>query len=268
MKQNDSPGRKYLRSEAGPLHWSQLDESQLKAFKRLMEMLEEAIDGLPCLDRHEKRTTKKDTIPPWFDFYRENRLVLLHGARGTGKTSVMLSLIDTCMQKMVEEREYLIEQKLHKIRCRTIWLEPLDMEPLPGPANLLAAVLARIETAFKLYIPLTTTQDDCRGPRGILELCPDYLEAFQKLQRIQADVALAWDGNISERGAHLDPDSYAVEVIRAENARLSLNKHLSGTLDDLAKNISSVCGVTNPIFVLPVDDLDLNPTRCLEILRL
>jgi hypothetical protein len=48
-----------------------------------------------------------------------------------------------------------------------------------------------------------------------------------------------------------------------------LNKNLSRALDELVAIIPRVCGVTDPIFVLPVDDLDLNPAvRCLEVLRL
>lgn len=261
--QNNSPNRKrLLRTEAGLLKRHQLDAHQQQAFIRILEMLVEAVAGLDSRDRQDKRTT--ETLPPWFDFHRENRVALLEGARGTGKTSVMLSLIHACMQE--ENRE--VEPKLGRLRCRTIWLEPLDMEPLPGPTNLLAAILARIGEAIKHYIPQSTTEDGRRGPRGILELCPGYLDALEDLQRLQADAALAWDGNIAERGGHLDPDSYAMEVIRAERARLLLNRNLSNTLNNLAENISSACGVTNPIFVLTVDDLDLNPTRCLEILRL
>ena len=146
------------------------------------------------------------------------------------------------------------------------------MDPLPGPTNLLAAVLTRIESAVRQFVvPYTTGHGqptDRQGPTGMLELCPDYLDALQSLQRLQTDVALAWDGNLPRRGDHLDPDAYALEVLRAERARLSLTGNLTRTLDDLAGSLFRGCGVTDPLFVLPIDDVDLNPLRSLEILRL
>lgn len=56
--------------------------------------------------------------------------------------------------------------------------------------------------------------------------------------------------------------------MRAERSRLSLNHYLSKALDELAEKVFQGYGVTNPLFVLPVDDVDLNPCRCLELLRL
>ena len=49
-------------------------------------------------------------------------------------------------------------------------------------------------------------------------------KALQRLQRLQTAVAVAWDGNLPARSGELDPDSYTVELLRAERSRLSL-KH-------------------------------------------
>jgi hypothetical protein len=182
--ENNSLGIKHLRSEAGSLHWNRLDDSQFKALIRIMDLLGEAIETLLSPSSPDKRGTQTASLPPWFDEYRDNRMVLLDGSRGTGKTSVMLSLIHCCeIQKSQfdshwdeckcdcthresdnssqrkndcetsnEERvkKAELEKKLRRLRGRIIWLEPLDMEPLPGTANLLAAVLARIEDASNL----------------------------------------------------------------------------------------------------------------------
>ena len=92
---------------------------------------------------------------------------------------------------------------------------------------------------------------------------PDYRNAMLELQRLQANIALAWGGNLAARQGHLDPDSFAVEVIRTERARLSLHNNLEMVLDQLARSTSR-----SPLFILPIDDFDLNPPACLDLLRL
>ena len=81
-----------------------------------------------------------------------------------------------------------------------------------------------------------------------------------ELQRLKSDVSLAWDGNIDQRAAQLDPDAYAQEVMRAESARLGLNRRLSDVLAKLAHVEHCRNQKRGPVlFVLPVDDFDLNP---------
>lgn len=95
--------------------------------------------------------------------------------------------------------------------------------------------------------------------------------ALLQLQCLQTAVAIAWDGNLPVRGGQLDPDTYAVELLRAEHSRLSIKHELSVCLDALADAFypaAAAAPVTNPLFVLPVDDVDLDPLRCLEILKL
>jgi hypothetical protein len=87
--------------------------------------------------------------------------------------------------------------------------------------------------------------------------------------KLQHDVALAWDGNIEKRAANVDPDVYAVEVLRAEQNRLRLDQRISKSLNDLHKLFIKPCrGDVEHLFVLPIDDSDLNPHRCLELIKL
>src|SRR5262245_39881816 len=51
--------------------------------------------------------------------------------------------------------------------------------------------------------------------------------------------------------------------MRTERARLSLYENLSEVLDRLARYESG-----NPLFILPIDDFDLNPPVCLGLLQL
>jgi hypothetical protein len=187
--------------------------------------------------------------------------------RGMGKTSVLLTL------KRLTERDQ-VGQPLPQpenpglyaeLRSRLVWLEPIDMEALTEPTNLLAATLARIDEAVRALSPGGEPEDY----RGFLDHTPEHHMALSKLHELENNVALAWDGNLGSRGAHVDPDTFAVEVMRTERARLALNRHLRNALDELAARFFSRnrSASENPLFVLPVDDFDLNPLRCLDMLR-
>src|SRR5262245_6091115 len=80
---------KQLRPEARPAEWGKLDAGQKKAFQRLVELIAEAIGDLP-----EKQSR---VVPPGDPYTRlsqskSSRTAFLSGGRGTGKTTVLLSL--------------------------------------------------------------------------------------------------------------------------------------------------------------------------------
>jgi hypothetical protein len=267
-----------LRPEARALEWIDLDNAQQDAVKKVVALMVEAIDRLQPGER------KKRTPAPAGDLFlidedRSSRMVLLSGERGTGKTSVLLSL-----KRLIERHrqtpappsdgdgpkkgqpEKDVEDRIIRLARQVVWLEPIDMEPLAEPTNLLAAILARLSAAADAR----SGGEEGQGHHGLLEPSPAYHQALLKLRRLETSVALAWDGNLADRGAQLDPDNFAVEVMRTERARLSLNPSLHQALESLAGKVfcgRGTDGVTNPLFVLPVDDFDLNPLRCLELLR-
>ena len=194
------------------------------------------------------------------DQVRASRIVLLSGERGTGKTTVLLSIMKDCRDARVSGQKNSDDDPLlHRVATRTIWLEPIDMETLPSSANLLAAILTRIEHASRGF--QKQKPQGLRQRRGLLD--EEHLrDPFAPLKQLQTQVAIAWDGNLGARSGNLDLDAYAVELLRAERSRLSLNGNFSEALDELANVMGD-----DPMFVLFVDDFDLNPSRSLEILN-
>jgi hypothetical protein len=184
----------------------------------------------------------------------------------------MLSVLRASLHS--DDTEYPLElaRAVRKMRAQTVWLEPIALEPLPNSANLLAALLVRIDRAVQTRTAASgkgAGDATDRGRGSALALMSDQQSALLQLQRLQTAVAVAWDGNLPARGGYLDPDTYAVELVRAEQSRLSIKSELSVCLDALADAFYAVpAPVTNPLFVLPVDDVDLDPSRCLEILKL
>ena len=257
-----------IRPEAGALSWDMMDENQQKAFRRIVETIYDAIGSLPekaAAPRREKLSI--DTPLGWASGDRSTKTVFLSGGRGSGKSSVLRSLIESTLIDSTSEFDEGLDRKVSDLRNRVIWLEPIDLEPLPESTNLLAAILARVEEACRRVAEPDSSRSD-RDYGGLLELAQDYRGAMKRLQELQNSVALAWDGNLPQRSEHLDPEVYAVEVSRIERSRLSINRMMSTVLEEISYHVFRGKRIQNPLFVLPIDDFDLNPTSCLELLRL
>lgn len=252
-----------LRIEAAPAQWSELDSPQRQAYRQLAQMIVEAIREMPSPDA---QVTPHETM-------RRTRTAFVTGGRGAGKTTVLTSLI---RDSLGSPRDNAFEGKdigdpdangcqslVNAMRGHVVWLETLDMEPLPQNANLMASILARLEDATKRHGTVAGSVE----PRGLLEPSSEYHTALLELQRLQTDVALAWDGNLEQRQGQIDPDAFAVEMMRTERARLSINTKFTETLRGLAKHVFRNGDLQDPLFILPVDDFDLNPPNCLDLLR-
>jgi predicted ATPase len=137
---------KYLRPEARPADWRSLDEAQQKAFRQVVERATEAIETIP--DPKLRREARLESTH-WLSEDRTSRTVFLSGARGTGKTTVMMSLIKASTEESGEAVRKSFPEDLHYglnlMRQRALWLEPVDMASPSPSANLLAAFMARIE---------------------------------------------------------------------------------------------------------------------------
>lgn len=284
-----SKGVRFSRPEAQTFDYNRLTDSQKAAVERILNILKEAQAEL---NNHKNEKYPIDDFPGLFSVPEKNssRVLLLSGGRGSGKTSVLYSLLKflhdrdekcderensdespDCNKKSKDskkkEQEFL--KKCHEVNKRFIWLQPLEMETLPQSTNLLAAILNRIDEAvcrFRGPHPKTHQSPSAYSPYQLNHDEHDVMLAFSELQK---DVALAWDGNIEKRAANVDPDLYAVEVLRAEHKRLKLNDRIKECLDNLHKLFIKPCTRgSEHLFVLPIDDFDLNPHRCLELIQL
>jgi hypothetical protein len=243
----------FRRLEAHPFGWSRLTERQKQAVSFMSRLLTEAIDGL----------AKVQEAGPELDFNRFAQLGFIDGDRGTGKTSILLVLRQLTSPKDRESLAGLPDEvrQLHERRDRLVWLDTLDMEPLSGQANLLAAILARVAERAQL--------SERRTPgrlRPAFDELDDLEQALSDLQTLEVDAVLAWQGTNAQRAVRTEPNTYAVEVMTNERAGL----RLSARFDKVLAKFSKLLATTDkpPLFVLPVDDFDLAPTRCLELLRI
>jgi|GEM_PF-4649443 len=264
-----------LRREACPLGYADLDEKQKEGFDRIVAALNEAVELLePASAKRKPLARSWNPWKPKTD--KRSNLLFLSGERGTGKTTLMLSMFGhfvdpEAFDAQKDSGEPIVSSNLAR---RTLWLAPIDMEPLPKPTNLFAAILARIEHALDQQIESPDDTEarasSARFP-GMFEDAGTqraYRDCLKKLRTLQRDASTAWDGNLSTRAGQLDTDQYFHEVVRAERARVDMTHLLDDVLDYLAEHAPWCGDLTNPLFVLPIDDIDLNPAQAVDLLNL
>src|SRR5271166_5307407 len=141
-----SDNEAFLRPEANALPYEWLTSQQMNAFGLMARMLAQAVP---------EGETKVRT-----------RVLLLSGERGTGKTTVLLSLIkstrnyawsesrlsetrtSTKIPQEVQREFEKLRPDLAKISSPNVeWLETLELSSLPASAQLFSAILVRIEEA-------------------------------------------------------------------------------------------------------------------------
>ena len=268
------PDYDLLRVEANPAKtWQELTEQQQLGLEKLLKMLEQAVNRSKGM-KHLRHSNKL----PWLNYDKCSQLAFIDGKRGTGKSTLMATLVSLLSGDVFSDLSETIATgnknkeevcKLAKSLAKSIIiLEPLDMEPLPAGTPILAAILARLERSVQHYC------GDSRS-RGLLDSDLDDNREVIRFQQFKAKIARALDSNLAARKSSLDREQYGQAVIEQEDDRLELIAnltevltHLSKAIGNFAKQGGSSSDEPNHLFLVPVDDVDLNPERCLELLRL
>jgi hypothetical protein len=244
------------RPEALPLDWKLLSERQQRAVVDVSWLM---LEALASLDQRPASNLAQMADPP-LDPDRRSQIAFIDGDRGTGKTSVLLTLRRVTSEGIYAQPMPEPVERLRAAGRRIKWLETLDMEPLSHGTNLFAAILARVAA---------TVDHDLVSPPMATALTDSRL-GFEKtsadLRQLQNDAAIVWD-RMDVGAPDGDPQVRALWVNQAEKAALDLHGRLGRVMDGVAK-LLSLASKQEMLFVLPVDDFDLSPGHCLELLRL
>lgn len=262
-----------IRKESIPRPWAELDEAQRKALCHLIKMLKEY-----SIRANEAPSAEEEALHRLYPGLRLNddsNLLFLDGDRGTGKSTVLYSLLrasienpDHFFKEANEEDSKEQKKEVESIlktfnRASLIWLDTLDLELLPNPANLFAALMVRIEEVFKRE---GLNKDDGLFPFESALFPSQSEHPWNTFSQLMRSVSIAWSSNIENRKG-TDPDTYSEEVIKTERSRLKL-KNFDKAIRGLVELLAKKCGGTKPLFILPVDDADLNPLRALDLFQL
>ena len=268
----------YLRPEAQPVSaWSQLTQHQRNALEQLANMLFEASKRTSVDTRSKKEL-------PWLFNETRTQLAFVNGKRGTGKTTLMTTLASGIFQpdcflefenetattqsdanppdQRVSDPQYRrVKDLLTQLKDCVICVQPLEMEGLPENTPLMVAILARILRAVEL------SQHACAPSGGDREQ--------RRFRQFLVRVSQSIESNLPQRRGQLDPEQYGQAVFDEEQKRLQLPSDLDVILKELSNRIigraQGDCSNRQrprPLFLIPIDDVDLNPRRCTELLRL
>lgn len=261
---------KSVRKESTPLVYGLLTSDQQASFNKVCGLINDLADS----------EGSSGGGSDWFDSFlpslrdsRLNQVVLIDGGRGSGKTTVLLTLLRAWSLALRGRTSELAAsgytEKGGVATDRVIVpVGIVDLDPLPEGTNLM------LHLAGQLYRVVEAMEDGCSGndttapwqPQGSTEL------ASRKAWRtFAAEVASGWHDRLKHRASGLDNEQYAYEVEQAERQRLNVKEQFTQFVDKLSSDFQNHLkrgSKALPLFVIPIDDADMNPSRCMELLEL
>jgi hypothetical protein len=230
----------------------QLTEEQDRVAQRVQQLVKAmAVREMPPL-----KNTRN--FLPRIEEQRESRVILIEGESGSGKTSVLLTLIDDwCMR---------ISKRLDRVPIFPI--EIIELQPLAPSTNLLIHIAS---TLLKVIV------ETIEGEAILGEKHPPWhpvrqqeltsLSCWRKFLR--AAVAASDDSLLQRRD--LDAEALAVELESTEFQRLDVATAFYDLVDALVKDLANwpnLSGREPPLLILSINDADLNPHFSVALLNL
>lgn len=199
---------------------------------------------------------------------------LIYGDRGTGKTTVLCnakealgdpnSFFHPADKESMEPKKKSAKECAEKLG-KVVWLDVLDLEPLPPKANMLTSVLTRVRDALDA-LDAPGADDATPMPQGPSSLFEESAEsARHKLHRLINDATLMWE-DISEN----DTRSRANRQVAAADIYAHFRKQFVAALSTLSSELGMRRfgrGVECPI-VLPIDNIDRSTDHLHAIVKL
>ena len=263
-----------LRQEAGVLTWKQLTEPQQQTVQAIVTSVRAMLEGAPP----RPGRAEEAGFLPRIDGRRTNHVFLIDGARGSGKSSVLVTLLDAWAQAVragtgTSEQAAGVahpswpEALRPAVPARVIPLGLIDLQPLDPATNLLVHVVGQM-------LPLIETleKQDLAGSRDeSLEDVPREVPCRQAWRDFLDAAAAGGDEPLDRRRDALSLESYVAELEITERNRLQIApafRRLVDALWDGFQEWQERDDSQGPVFLLAIDDADLNPRKSAELLML
>lgn len=278
----DGTGTKYQpRQEARVLKFGELTEQQRRAAIEVHALLRGYLEQKYAPLKPAKGLQR---IVPHIEESRRNQNLLLDGDRGSGKTSLLVTMLQLWSlllggegdtregnEKEKDAQKADTEEKkrawgVEVARWPVVPLSIVDLQPLPGHTPVL----------LHLAEPLVRVLEAIEDQENPEEPAPAWLGAEQQglksrkaWDELVRTIVAGWDDAASERWGRLEPESAEFEINRAVRGHQAVVSSFHRFVDQLIEDFKRcryLAGKT-PLFVLSVDDADMNPDRAEELLE-
>lgn len=246
------------------LTWHQLTQPQQQAVRAIVTSVREMLEDGPYVPGSEEEAA----FLPRIDRRRTNHVFLIDGGRGSGKSSVLVTLLDAWAQAVragADVAPSWPDALRPAVPARVIPLGLVDLQPLDPDTNLLVHVVGQV-------LPLIETLEkrDLRGSRdALLDHLPGESPCRQAWRNFLDAAATGWDGTPARRRDALPLERHVAELEITERNRLQIAPAFRRLMDALWTSFQQERDeLPGPVFVLAIDDADLNPRKSAELLML
>lgn len=270
-----------VRPEAGVVPWKELTDEQQEAGRRAHALL-------VAMARSEEKVDQP-TRPflPRLDKARGSRVLLIDGGRGSGKTALLLSILacwrwqfldeppsgqedPTAPDGLPDEKDppapkQSLREAVSAVRRRVVPIGLLDLHPIAPSTNLLFHVVGRFGRVVEWLDDSKVEQ-----PPAWQLASETEIESRKTWRALLRAVAVAWDGHAHERRGRMDLDACVLDLEETERQRLDLvsafTAFVEALVGDFCKHQRLEPKKQPPLFLLAIDDADMNPARAVELL--
>lgn len=261
------------RPEATALRWLELLPTTRRALEELINWLDVASHSSEADGAAGSRSNEEQLATS----------ALVSGDRGFGKTTVLLS----AAYALRSPKEFttprtggsscLLEDPREKTRCEQlvktlerlsesiVWLDVLDMEPLPTQVNLLATLLVRVRNA--LDPGPERKRKDRWAPPSLLE--EGLNDPYGKIDKLVRDATFMWEDSAVQGK---DSRQRAEQQIKAAEIYATFRRDFFDAMDAVSRLLAERrFGHGTPrkvLLVLPIDNVDRSIQHLHLILKL
>lgn len=263
MADKETPEYRFTpQPEAHAMAWGELLPPVRGAVAELLSRIEGATASRRC------DAGNRDCPAPGVDTVNS---FLVYGVRGTGKSTVLHSSkaaiqdANTFFKQTDGHPEDPfgpdrsdVQDKAEYLKRRVVWLDVMDLEPIPDKSNLLTGMLVRLQNALEKP-----------GGGQTLRTAACYEEkedsARRKLTKLINNSAMAWR-NLKEP----DTRSRAHREIAASEIHATFRDDFVDAVRKLGVELAQRRNIGDECLdiVLPVDNIDRSPTHLASIVKL
>ncbi len=260
-----------------PSKFSPRPEAQATSWAELMPPVQNAVHDLLVRIQGAHHSLKTDK-PSNSSTQQTGNCFLVYGSRGTGKTTVLLNAQRAVCRKDGEtffnesqnqaedprkkndQENARKDAKNHANSLRDdnlVWLNILNLEPLPSEANLLTVLLTQIRNALHSH-------NDKRHSERRSSFEEEAGSARQLLDKLINDAALMWQ-NVKEA----DTRNLSNRQVKAAEIYAGFQESFKKAMDKLVKELSDAPDSEKTLsIVLPIDNIDRSTDHLQSIVKL